>query len=87
MLETVKRSSLTSSKEKRAMKLPMSLDLVEIMCRVANMLQIDADIDGGGGIEGAVVLPGRKVKRQKMTLMMGTVVKEVEVEMIAAGHQ
>lgn len=56
-----------SSKERRAMKLPMSLDLVEIMCRVANMLQIDVGIDGDGGIEGAVVLPGRKVKRQKMT--------------------
>jgi len=63
----VRRWSLMSSKERRAMKLPMSLDLVEIMCRVANMLQIGAGIDGDGGIEGAVVLPGRKVKRQKMT--------------------
>lgn len=63
----VRRWSSMSSKERRAMKLPMSLDLVEIMCRVANMLQIDVGIDGDGGIEGAVVLPGRKVKRQKMT--------------------
>jgi len=76
-----------SSKERRAMKLPMSLDLVEIMCRVANMLQIDAGIDGDGGIGGAVVLPGRKVKRQKTTWMMGTVLKEKVAEEIVVDPQ
>lgn len=83
----VRRWSLMSSKEKRVMKLPMSLDLVEIMCKVANMLQTDADIDGDGGIGGAVVLPGRKVKRQKMTKTMGKVVKELVVEKTVADPQ
>ena len=50
-------------KAQRVMKLPMSL---EFMWKVANMLQIDADIDSDCRIVGAVVLPGRKEKRQRM---------------------